>query len=64
MLNVRSASEISEVQIISITGQVAKQQSVNNLNAQIEIESLQTGVYFARLILANGQQETLRIIKN
>ena len=63
-LNITSLIRISSVEVFSILGKRVLASSVDNLtNTSVNMNGLQTGVYFVNVIAENGEKSTLRVIK-
>lgn len=48
----------------NIFGQQVLEASLNTIEGTINTASLASGSYFANIMLANGEQDTIKIIKN
>ncbi|MDX1462787.1 MAG: T9SS type A sorting domain-containing protein, partial [Marinirhabdus sp.] len=60
---VQSEVEISEIQLISITGQLVKSIQPNGTQAEINIEALSTGVYVVQLTSKEGSRQSMKLVK-
>lgn len=63
ILNISSKTEITSVEIYNVNGQLLKNISLKAMQGEIDLNSLTTGIYFAKVI-ANNAMETFKIIKN
>jgi hypothetical protein len=63
ILQISAKTEITSVEIYNINGQQLMTKSLNAMHGEINLNSLSTGIYFARVI-ANNATETFKIIKN
>lgn len=61
-LNLTSKSQIKEVKIYSLNGQLVKAQKANANSTQIEVSDLRGGVYIAQVVTDKGT-ETIKVIK-
>ncbi len=61
ILNIKTDSEISTVNVTNIVGQRLKIQYSNH---QINMQGLPNGVYIVELVLKNGQKISKKVIKN
>jgi hypothetical protein len=64
ILNIESTTAISQIDIVSITGQLVARQFPQELTTQLSVETLRTGVYLVIISTENGDVVTKRIIKN
>jgi len=62
-LTVSAKSEISQITVRNLLGQLVKTTLVNSLNKTIDFSDLASGNYFITLKLANGQLSTQKMIK-
>lgn len=63
-LNIESANELKSVVITDYTGKIIKQVILNQVTkATIEIEDLNSGIYFVIVSLNNNSQNIVKIIK-
>ena len=62
--NVKASNDnIQNVEIYNTLGRLVKEVSVNNDEASIDASDLSTGIYFAKIYDANGQFNTVKLIK-
>jgi hypothetical protein len=61
ILNIKTDSEISTVNVTNIVGQSLKIQYSNH---QVNMQGLPNGVYIVELVLKNGQKISKKVIKN
>ncbi len=61
-LNVSSESNIKEVKIFSVNGQLVSSVKPNSKSTSVNVSALKTGVYVAQIITDNGVQ-TAKVIK-
>lgn len=61
-VQIRSAAAVKSYQLISVTGMQLMSGTNPNQN-KLNMSQLQTGVYFLKLLLNNGQTKTLKMIK-
>ncbi len=59
--NVESSAIISEVQVIDLVGRTVVQQRPAQQQATIDVDQLHTGVYFVRVVSADGEVVTERL---
>lgn len=52
-----------EVQVYNLTGQLAKRSFINKQNATLDFSTLNSGIYFIKLIDANQNTDVQKIIK-
>jgi len=62
VLNISNTQEITSVGIFNMLGQKVQEVTVNANNAKIDMSSLSTGSYIAKVVV-NGQTKTLKLIK-
>ncbi|HOK50973.1 MAG TPA: T9SS type A sorting domain-containing protein, partial [Bacteroidales bacterium] len=62
ILNIRSNANIYQVTVYSITGQACRVFKLNSNEAQLDLSTLNAGIYFIKAQTANGSI-TQRIIK-
>lgn len=63
VLQISAKTEINSVTIINMNGQLLLYKDLNSLEGQIDLASLATGIYFAK-VKANNATETFKIMKN
>lgn len=63
-LNIAAGSEIMEIQLKNMLGQMVKVMKGNGLNQTIDLTCVPNGNYLVVLKLENGQQSVHKIIKN
>lgn len=61
-LSISNSSMISQVEITSVLGQKMMTKSLNELQTEINLSNLSSGVYFVK-VKAEGKEKTFRIIK-
>ncbi|OCK50457.1 hypothetical protein BA768_04690 [Chryseobacterium sp. CBo1] len=61
ILNIKTDSEVEKINVTNMVGQRMDVQFINN---QINIQSLQKGIYIVELQLKSGQKVSKKIIKN
>lgn len=61
-LNLTSKSQIKEVKIFSLNGQLVKVQKGNSNSVQIEVSDLNSGIYIAQVVTDKGI-ETIKVVK-
>lgn len=61
-LTINNAFTITQVEITSVLGQRVITKDINNLQAEIDLSTLQSGIYFVN-IKAEGKEKTFKIIK-
>lgn len=61
-LNLTNSSKIDFVEVISVLGQKVLIQDVNDFDAEINMGSLEKGIYFVKVI-SEGKEKTIKIIK-
>ncbi len=62
-LTVSANTEINQVSIISLVGQLIKSESFNSNSKTIDLSNLNAGNYLVSIKMANGQVSTQKIIK-
>jgi hypothetical protein len=55
--------EVEKVQVFSVTGQLVKSFSNVSLNDQYSISDLNKGIYLVKVIDADNNEKTLKLIK-
>jgi photosystem II stability/assembly factor-like uncharacterized protein len=63
VLQISSKTEITSVAIYNVNGQQLMNKELRALTGEINLSSLSTGIYFAK-VTANNSTETFKIIKN
>lgn len=63
VLQISAKTEIISVEIYNINGQKLMSKNLNSVQGEINLDSLSTGIYFAR-VLADNSIGTFKIIKN
>ena len=63
VLNISAKSEMNQVIVRNIVGQTVKTSTINGLEKSIDLSGVAAGNYFVTIIMANGQQETQKLIK-
>lgn len=63
VLNVRSASEMVQLEITNLVGQSVKQISLKGFEASINVHDLATGNYFVTLTTEDGRVSTHKLVK-
>ncbi len=63
-INVKSATEISEVQIYNVSGLLMLNDRVDASNYRLNIERLEQGYYLIRIKLDNGETVVKKFLKN
>jgi Secretion system C-terminal sorting domain len=61
-LTISNASTINEVEITSVLGQSMLTKKVNDLQTEINLSELSSGIYFVK-VKAEGEEKTVRIVK-
>lgn len=61
-LNIEARNSMSQISIHNIVGQKVKELSPNSLNAEVNMNALNKGVYFVTVIV-NNTSKTFRVIK-
>ncbi|PZD77702.1 T9SS type A sorting domain-containing protein [Mesonia sp. K7] len=62
LLNVKSDSTISNIDIYNLIGQKVNQTEINNTNGQVNIANLQNGVYVGQVTI-DGQTKSFKFVK-
>ena len=62
-LNVKSEEKITDIIVRNLVGQTVKTILVNGLGKSINLSDIETGNYIATIKMANGQEETHKLIK-
>jgi len=63
LLNVVSESEIRQIVVRNLVGQIVKTATVNNCESKINFSEISVGNYLVTIKLANGQSTTQKVIK-
>ncbi len=59
-----SNTQIKEIAVYNITGQLLYKNSLNDLNTQVDMSSFATGTYFIKLKFDGDQEANFKILKN
>lgn len=62
-LTVKANSEIEEVSIVNLIGQITKTESINAFSKTIDLNNIADGQYIVKVKLANGQIGALKFVK-
>lgn len=62
-VSISSKSEINEVEIYSVTGQILYKKSINNKNTAVDISSFAAGTYFFKLKLEDDKEANFKVLK-
>jgi predicted outer membrane repeat protein len=62
-INIRSVKELNSVKIINLAGEIVLDQMVSNGSEQIDITSLESGIYFVNLLTDQNMVAVKKIIK-
>lgn len=63
ILHVKSSYDIETITLLSITGQVLLQENINDKTHQLQLQNLAEGIYFVRVVYANGMSTVKKVIK-
>jgi uncharacterized repeat protein (TIGR01451 family) len=63
LLNVASKYDFEKIELTSITGQVLLSESVNAKTHQLQLQNLAEGIYFVKVVYANGMSVTKKVMK-
>ena len=62
-LTVQANTTIAHYKLYSLTGQILKENVVSSKTFNVDMSSLNTGVYFMEFVSSSNQKETLQIVK-
>ena len=62
-LTVQANTTIAHYKLYSLTGQILKENVVSSKTFNVDMSSLNTGVYFMEFVSSSNQKETIQIIK-
>ena len=63
LLTISSESNFTKVELLSITGQILLQESVNSKTHQLQLQNFAEGIYFVKVCYTNGASVTKKVIK-
>jgi len=61
VVNINASSEISNIEVVNMAGQSVMIETVNTINAQVNVANLAAGMYFVKVNTANGDNFTKKI---
>ena len=59
----QASTTIAHYKLYSLTGQILKENVVSSKTFNVDMSSLNTGVYFMEFVSSSNQKETLQIVK-
>lgn len=62
VLNISNASNIDEVEVISVSGKFILAKQINNTHSEIDLSNVSSGLYFLK-VKSEGQTKTIKIVK-
>lgn len=63
LLHITSDEKIQKLEVTNITGQVLFSESVNDKTFQLQLQNFTEGIYFVKLLYANGMSLTKKVVK-
>lgn len=63
IVTITSKYDFENVEMLSLTGQVLIKEKVNNKTFQLQLQNLMEGIYFVKVVYANGMSVTKKVIK-
>jgi hypothetical protein len=63
VLNVASRFDFEKIELLSITGQTLLSEIVNSKTHHLQLQNLAEGIYFVRVVYANGLSTVKKVIK-
>jgi hypothetical protein len=61
-LTINAQTNVNDIAVLNMLGQVVSRQTPNNLNCEVDMAALRTGVYFVQVSIGNKTQ-TIRVLK-
>lgn len=62
-LMIKGSSAIQKVELINIAGQILLSETVNQTSYQLQLQNFSEGIYFVKVLYANGMSVTKKAIK-
>jgi len=63
IVTITSKYDFEKIELLSLTGQVLLQESVNAKTHQLQLQNLAEGIYFVKVSYSNGMSVTKKVIK-
>ena len=64
VLNVIAPADAVSIQVFDMTGTLVKNSAVSDLNSQLDLKGLKSGIYLVSVLKADGGKSSLRFSKN
>ena len=63
LLTITSKYNFEKIELFGVTGQVLLSETVNDKTHQLHLQNLAEGIYFVKIVYANGQSVTKKVVK-
>lgn len=63
IVTITSKNDFSKIELLNVTGQVLLSETVNDKTRQINLNGFSEGIYFVKVVYANGMSVTKKVVK-
>jgi hypothetical protein len=63
IVTITSKNDFSKIELLNVTGQVLLSETVNDKTRQINLNDFSEGIYFVKVVYANGMSVTKKVVK-
>jgi hypothetical protein len=63
IVTITSKNDFSKIELLNVTGQVLLSETVNDKTRQINLNDFSEGIYFVKVVYANGMSVTRKVVK-
>jgi hypothetical protein len=63
IVTITSKNDFSKIELLNVTGQVLLSETVNDKTRQINLNGFSEGIYFVKVVSANGMSVTKKVVK-